>query len=254
MQIAIAAMIALRLRELHALIRKAILVKKILLTSAALVAMATSAMAADMAPRIYSKAAPPIDPGINWTGFYLGVMGGYGWSDSVRIGGLTATSGDLKGGFGGGTIGYNWQSPGSQFVWGLEVDAAGSDIKYGESGFIGIFPYTADDKIKAFGSITGRLGVTAGAALFYAKGGYAWADNRISASLLGVNYSESKVLSGWTVGGGVEYMFTRNWSAKAEYMYADYGTENYLNAFAPGGVALGATIHSVKGGINYRFN
>jgi outer membrane immunogenic protein len=118
----------------------------------------------------------------------------------------------------------------------------------------GIFPVTLEDKIRSFGSVTGRIGVTSGAALFYAKGGYAWADNRFSIAGLGGSFSESKVLSGWTVGAGVEYMFAPNWSLKGEYMYADYGSERYLTAFAPGGLELGATTHTVKGGINYHFN
>lgn len=89
---------------------------------------------------------------------------------------------------------------------------------------------------------------------FYAKGGYAWADDRFSIAGLGGSFSESKVLSGWTVGAGVEYMFAPNWSLKGEYMYADYGGERYLTAFASGGLELGATTHTVKGGINYHFN
>lgn len=228
--------------------------KSFLIATTALVALTGLAAAADMAPRTYSKAAPMVSPALNWSGFYIGAMGGYGWSDQVNVGGLTTNSSDLKGGFGGGTVGYNWQTPGSQFVWGLEVDAAWSDIKYRETGFIGFLPVTLEDRIESFGSVTGRLGVTAGAALFYAKGGYAWADNKFSASALGTTFSESKVLSGWTVGGGLEYMFAPKWSAKAEYMYADYGSERYLTAFAPGGVELGATTHSVKGGLNYNFS
>ncbi len=48
-------------------------------------------------------------------------MGGYAWSGSsdrrsTGFGNVTANSSDLAGGFGGGTIGYNWQMPGSAFV------------------------------------------------------------------------------------------------------------------------------------------
>ena len=214
--------------------------KSLLLATVALAAvgMATQASAADLAARPYTKAAP-IAPGINWSGFYAGVMGGYAWGD------------DVKGGFGGGTVGYNWQAPGSMWVWGLEIDAAGASVK----DSITDLSVTAEEKIRAFGSVTGRVGVTAGAALFYAKGGYAWADNRLSATVLGVTlFDESKVHSGWTVGAGAEYMFAPNWSAKVEYMYADYGSERYLATLLPPGVDLGLTTHSVKGGINYHFN
>jgi outer membrane immunogenic protein len=224
--------------------------KSILFAAGALMALTGTASAADMAPRTYTKAPPVTSPMYNWSGFYVGAMGGYSWSDQISTGGVATSSTDIKGGFGGGTIGYNWQTPGSMWLWSLEVDAAGSDVKYRETGFVGFIPVTIEDKIRSFGSVTGRLGVTAGAALFYAKGGYAWADNRVSVSALGLNVSESKVHSGWTVGGGLEYMFLPAWSAKAEYMYADYGSENYNIA---GGNSLGLTTHSVKGGINYHF-
>ena len=231
--------------------------KKILLATAALTILgAASASAADLAARPYTK-APPMAPAVayNWSGFYAGVMGGSGGSDRVRVDGFVLQSNDLKGGFGGGTIGYNWAIPGGNWLWGLEVDAAASDMKYGESGVIATIPYSFEDKIRSFGSVTGRLGVTSGPALFYVKGGYAWADNRISLAVGPIGYTESKVHSGWTVGGGVEYMFAPSWSLKGEYMYADYGNSNYLRAFAPTtGVDLGLTTHTVKGGINYHFN
>jgi outer membrane immunogenic protein len=235
--------------------------KKLLLASVALITITSVASAADLAPRTYTKAPPPIvEPGINWSGFYIGAMGGYGWSDRLRgeIPSLglagSISSDELNGGFGGGTIGYNWQTPGSPFVWGLEVDAAGSDIS--RSVTFPAIGVTLSDRIEAFGSVTGRIGYAVNAALFYAKGGYAWADNKVTASLVGFgSASESRVHSGWTVGGGLEYMFARNWSGKVEYMYADYGNETYADSAAlPGGFRIGATVNTVKAGINYHFN
>jgi outer membrane immunogenic protein len=228
--------------------------KNLFLASVALLSLTAAASAADLAARPYTKAPPMVDPGVNWTGFYIGAMGGYGWSDRVRatVGGVdfTAASSDIKGGFGGGTIGYNWQM-GGPWVFGLEADAAGADISSSATA-LGVF---ATEKVDAFGSATGRIGYAVGPALFYAKGGYAWADNKISAGVVGFGtlFSESHIHSGWTAGGGIEYMFAPNWSAKAEYMYADYSKETYLNAFVPGGLAFGATFHTVKAGINYHF-
>jgi len=224
--------------------------KRFFLTSVAITIMSGSALAADFAPQTYTK-SPLVNPGVNWTGFYLGAMGGYGWSDQVRasVGGVnvSASSNDLKGGFGGGTLGYNWQI--GQTVFGLETDAAWSDMKFSETDF-GV---TVADKIQSFGSVTGRIGYAASAALFYVKGGYAWADNQISASALGATFAESHVHSGWTIGGGLEYMFVPNWSGKIEYMYADYSNASYLTAFVPGGIGLGVTVNTVKAGVNYHF-
>src|SRR3954471_15275287 len=90
--------------------------KKLLLAGAALASLMTAASAADLASRPYTK-APPLSPAVNWSGFYIGAMGGYAFDS------------DNGGGVGGGTVGYNWQFPGSQFVFGIEVDAAGASIK-----------------------------------------------------------------------------------------------------------------------------
>jgi outer membrane immunogenic protein len=224
-------------------------VKKIL--AAAVLIISTGAASAADLPQAVPYARAPISPAYDWTGFYIGAMGGYGWSDTVRatVGGLalSASSTDIQGGFGGGTVGYNWQA--GQAVFGVEADAAWSDMNYSQTS-LGI---TLADKVQSFGSVTGRVGFAANAALFYVKGGYAWADNQLSASALGVTFSESHMHSGWTIGGGLEYMFVPNWSGKIEYMYADYRNATYLAAFAPGGIGLGLTTNTVKAGVNYHF-
>jgi outer membrane immunogenic protein len=220
------------------------------LAAAALLASTAIASAADLPARTYTK-APVVSPVYNWSGFYAGVMGGYGWSDEVTvgiagIGAVTASTSDVNGGFGGGTFGYNWQTPGSAFVFGLEADVAGASIGYNET-VVGIGSF--ESKIQALGSVTGRVGFAADNALIYAKGGWAWASNKVSATLVGVgSASDTQFHSGWTIGGGVEWGFTPNWSAKVEYMYADLGTETY-----GAGLDLGAKLHTIKGGINYRF-
>ena len=209
--------------------------KKMLLATAALLAMGATSNAADLAARTYTKAPPAVvAPAVNWSGFYVGAMGGYGWTQTVSIDGQ-GFSDELNGGFGGGTIGYNWQM-GSPWVFGLEVDAAGASIKKSEGNIEG--------KIDAFGSVTGRVGYAADAVLIYAKGGFAWANNKVSVP----GFSESKTHAGWTIGAGLEYMFAPAWSVKAEYMYADFGKETYFNAFD-----LGADLHTVKAGVNYHF-
>jgi outer membrane immunogenic protein len=214
--------------------------KKLLLAGVAFVSLGTAASAADLAARTYTKAAPMVSPGYNWSGFYVGAMGGYAWAS------------DGNGGFGGGTVGYNWQAPSSPYVFGLEVDAVGSSLKSSQTALAGGIPFTAEDKIYAFGSVTGRVGYAVNAALFYVKGGYAWADNKVSVSALGVSVSDSHVHSGYTVGGGLEYMFAPNWSAKIEYMYANYSSENYTLA---GTTLASGTIdfNTIKAGINYHF-
>jgi outer membrane immunogenic protein len=220
--------------------------KQLLLAGVAAISVASAASAADMQARPY-KAPPPaamISPAYNWSGFYLGAMGGWG-------GGGNGGSG----GFGGGTVGYNWQFPGSQFVFGVEVDAAGASLKDSFTDDLGGgLLVTQDSKINSFGSVTGRAGFAMDALLLYAKGGFAWANNKttISVPLLGASSSDSHTHTGYTLGGGLEYLFSPSWSAKAEYMYTNLGSENYnlSGDSLPSGTI---DFHTVKVGVNYHF-
>jgi outer membrane immunogenic protein len=217
--------------------------KRLLLAGVAL-SVATAASAADLPARPYAKApAAVMSPAYNWSGFYIGAMGGYGWD-----------SGNSSGGFGGGTVGYNWQLPGSQFVFGVEVDAAGASIKDSLSAdFGGGLVATEELKINSFGSVTGRAGFAMDAALIYAKGGYAWANRKDSVSVTGLgSVSDSQTHAGFTIGGGLEYLFTPNWSAKGEYMYTSLGGKTYNlggDLFDSGTIDF----HTIKVGVNYHF-
>jgi len=224
--------------------------KRLLLAGVALsVASATAASAADMQARPYTKAPPPamVSPAYNWSGFYIGALGGYGWGSGDS---------DASGGFGGGTVGYNWQFPGSQFVFGIEVDAAAAGIKDSISADLGGGVIATEEiKINSFGSVTGRAGFAMDAVLFYAKGGFAWANRKdsISAPALGASVSDSQNHTGYTIGGGLEYLFTPNWSAKGEYMYTSLGSKTY--DFGGGDVFDSGSVnfHTIKVGVNYHF-
>ena len=217
--------------------------KQLLLAGVAL-SVATAASAADIPARPYAKGpAAVMSPAYNWSGFYIGAMGGYGSGTNTG-----------SGGFGGGTVGYNWQLPGSQFVFGVEVDAAGASIKDSftveDAGILA----TQDSKINSFGSVTGRAGFAMDAVLLYAKGGFAWGNNKTTLSLpeFGISNSDSHTHTGYTLGGGLEYLFTPSWSAKAEYMYTSLGSENYnlLGEQLPSGTI---DFHTIKVGVNYHF-
>jgi outer membrane immunogenic protein len=217
--------------------------KRLLLAGVAL-SVATAASAADMQARPYTKAPPAVmSPAYNWSGFYIGAMGGGGWGTDSG-----------SGGFGGGTVGYNWQLPGSQFVFGIEVDAAGANIKDSFTEDQGGILVTQDSKINSLGSVTGRAGFAMDAALIYAKGGYAWANNKatISVPALGIVSSDSRTHSGFTIGGGLEYMFAPNWSAKGEYMFTSLGGETY-NLLGTQLDSGNIDFHTIKVGVNYHF-
>lgn len=214
--------------------------KKVLLASACLFALAAPASAADLAARPYTKA--PVAPVAvyNWTGFYLGIVGGGAWENS-------STDPKMKGGFVGGTAGYNWQT--GNVVFGLEADGSWADVNASATA-LGV---TVSSKTDALGTVRGRIGYAVNQVLFYGTGGYAWIDNKISVSALGVTVSDTKWHSGWTVGAGVEAFFAPQWSVKGEYLYRSLGSENYFsNLGAP--LASGTlNLHTVQVGVNYHF-
>lgn len=216
--------------------------KKVLLTTTALIALGIApAAAADLAARPYTK-APPMAVAYNWSGFYLGAMGGYAQEDADAFA--------LSGGFAGGTAGYNWQT--GSFVLGVEADAAWADV----GATVGIVPGLAsiDYTIRSMGTVRGRVGYAFDSVLLYGTGGYAWSDNRLSATALGVSVSDSQFHSGWTVGAGVEVMFAPKWSVKAEYLYKSLEGATYFSGTVPGGVPIGTiNLNSVQVGVNYHF-
>jgi outer membrane immunogenic protein len=216
---------------------------KKILTLIALAGSVAAASAADMpqsAP--YTPAPVVVSPAYNWTGFYVGAMGGAGWSTSQGV--------DFKGGFAGGTIGANAQF--SNFVLGAEVEGAWASIGQTSSLLFGLV--SATDTIQAFGSATVRAGFAIDNVLIYGKGGFAAARNNLKFTGPGGSLSDTESHLGYTAGGGIEYGFTPNWSAKVEYLWAHYQSANYFASLLPPGVPSGAfDVSTVKFGINYRF-
>lgn len=195
------------------------------------------AQAADLAPRPYTKAPPYVPaPIYNWTGFYLGghIGGAFGGSNNLVAPGVAFNNND--GVFMGGVqVGYDNQFA-PNWVLGLEADYSFLDTN--GNAFVN----------RGLGSVTGRLGYTWGPALLYVKGGYGWADSRYTNG-----FSGNGGRDGYTVGGGLEYLFTQNWSGKVEYQYYDFGSVTYLTPTQVVG-GFRNDQHTVKVGLNYRFN
>jgi outer membrane immunogenic protein len=238
--------------------------KKALLAGIALaVISAASASAADLPRAMKSPVqAPYAQPYFNWTGWYAGVSGGYALSDKLETstsGGSFATGLKPEGGFFGAQIGYNWQIPSSMFVLGVEGDAFLSDINASHTiASFGPIAVGASSKLDKFGTVRGRLGIAVDRTLFYATGGVAIGYNEatlnISALGLGARAFDSQTHVGWTAGGGAEYAFAHNWTAKLEYRYAAFQSKGY--DFAPGiipRVDIDPSFHTVTAGINYKF-
>lgn len=228
------------------------------------------ASAADL-PRKAPAYTPPPAPVYSWTGFYLGGHGGCGRvhqnisritveDDEPPESAFVNIGSNAGGCFGGGQIGYNYQFA-NNVVLGIEADASWGSLNgrgAAPEGDEELIPF--DQKLTSFGTVRARLGYAFGQLLPYITGGWAWGRSELTVNAFddGLITSDSRTHSGWTVGGGLEYLVNRNWSVKAEYLYLDLGTETYGNvAFfdaAFPGADLSLKIHTFKLGLNYKLD
>jgi outer membrane immunogenic protein len=110
-------------------------------------------------------------------------------------------------------------------------------------------------------TLRARLGYSWDRTLAYVTGGFAWGKVNYGAqssmATFGWDAADfSETQTGWTLGGGLEWAFASNWSAKLEYLYYDLEGASAVTS----GTAF-AAIHSwddtkisvVRAGVNYRF-
>ncbi|HEV3043883.1 MAG TPA: outer membrane protein [Roseiarcus sp.] len=219
--------------------------KKILI-GALLASVAASAFAADLPTRkgppvVYTP--PPI---FTWTGFYVGVNGSYDFASVQDGAGIFSNP---SGGMGGGTVGYNYQF--GQFVAGLEGDFAFGDVSNKQT----IDPAGSFTKLNLedFATARARLGFAMDRALIYVTGGYAGGEvhGAIFDANTGFYASNNTWQNGYAVGGGLEYAFTNNISAKAEYLFSQLnGTSIATPTYA---AKPGLDVSLIRAGLNYRF-
>ncbi len=223
----------------------------------ALLGLAGVAVAADL-PTMKPAPSPPIVSAFNWSGFYIGVQGGGAWGplDWTYAAGGKANQ-DTSGGIVGGTIGYNFQF--GSIVAGLEGDYAWADVKRGTSCPSATF--SCQSKLDSLGTARLRLGYAIDRLLVYATGGLAFGEERVQTVYLpggaippsgtSTNGSSSFPVGG-AIGGGLEYAFTNNLSAKVEALYYDLGSKRYFvdNSFAVSARPSGTI---VRAGLNWRF-
>lgn len=211
--------------------------KKFVIAAAGLVAVsiAAPADAADLGASPATKAPPVAATIYDWGGFYVGINGGGGsahscW-DIVNVLGIATPAPisegchNATGGTVGGQIGYRWQT----LMWVFGVEAQGNWADFSGSNPSSILPpLTNRSKIDAFGLFTGQVGYTANNLLFYIKGGAAVADGKhdtfVVPAVPGLTFnSVSETRWGGTLGVGLEFGFTQNWSVGAEYDHVFLG-------------------------------
>jgi outer membrane immunogenic protein len=252
--------------------------KKLGLAALVLSLSSVSGVAADLAPRIYTKAPAMIDAGYEWSGFYIGGNAGYSWGRARTDGALTGTQNvsvfrtagptlissvnsalalpltgrtAINGFIGGGEAGYNWQR--AQWLFGVEADFQGSDER--ASGGVcsvagcplGSTIFTTNYKLDWFGTVRGRVGfIPVDRVLLYATGGLAYGHFSADVPSLPVFWGSTR--AGWTVGAGAEVAIDHNWSVKLEYLYVDLG-----NVGGNGGAA-GTTVSNALNTPSLGFN
>lgn len=227
----------------------------------------SAASAADMAVKARPVVLP--DPVFDWSGFYIGIQGG--WKDADhRIARLDAAgavrifngvplddTNSASGGFIGGHAGYNIQS--GMWVFGIEGDAEWTDAKYGPSTI-----RAAPGVDYNYGSIDwqatlrGRVGIAvAQRTLLYATGGLAYAsiNSRVDVGGLGNQFiAYRREVPGWVVGAGIEHAFTQNFTARVEGRYTEYDDIRQTSTAGATATFLTETKEwSVRGGLSYKF-
>ena len=223
--------------------------------------LAGPALAADL-----PLAAPPAPPVYNWTGLYFGINGGGAWGQQDPFDIITNRFDHASITFGGGEVGgtAGAQIQVAHVVLGTEVDLDWASIR-GSSvltptifGLPVPFALNATTEINWALTARARIGYAYDNWLFYATGGVAVLGAKTNLTgVLGLNpcvtisiingnpgvltcNGTNKRLGG-TLGAGVEYGLTPNWSAKVEYLYTAAAALERSH------------INEVRVGVNYRF-
>lgn len=223
-----------------------------------LMAMMGSASAADLP--MATKAPVQYPTVANWSGFYLGLHGGYGWSDFSPDVNLSPFFSDPAGSgwVFGGQVGYNWQ-PYQSLVVGIEVDYSAADIKDSQTFAI---PNTRtslglDTKVDSLGSARGRVGyLIVPNVLAYGTAGLGWAHAEATVTATnGVQTLSSSANAnqfGWVAGLGLEWAIVPQLIIGLEYLHYDFGTVGY--SFQPiGTINSSLTDDVLRARFNYKF-
>ena len=242
--------------------------KLAILAGGILIASTMAGSAADIPAPVYK--APAVAPVYDWSGFYIGVQGGWAGAEfdhTFNIAGhYNLNAGDTldygkSGGILGGQIGYNWQA--GAWVFGAEASLAKTWLSQNQvSPF---FPATDTwrSEVEWIGTVTGRIGYAWNNVLGYAKGGWAVArlNDYVQDTVDFVDVSRTR--SGWTLGGGVEWAFAPNWTLGIEYNYFEFNTNITESSTLLGGGGtffpgtdhdLDVRVQSVIAKLSYKWN
>jgi outer membrane immunogenic protein len=246
-----------------------------------------AASAADLPVRV--PATPVVAP--SWTGFYVGVHAGWGWTSTENassavdlVGGGTSPSLpqtlnlDSDDPIAGAQLGYNWQT--ANWVFGIEGDASGTGLKStqngasitGAGGIGACAPgaqcgtVTMSEDVKWLASVRGRIGAIVGPGMVYVTGGGAWAGVDYSANaaeainpgLVFFPAAMTSTVSGAVAGGGYEWMINNNWTLRGEFLHYWFkGVTTTANGAPTPFIApyswSGFNLNAARLAVNYKF-
>jgi outer membrane immunogenic protein len=251
------------------------IIKAFLLGSAGSLAITAAALAADLGRPL----PPPVAVG-NWTGFYVGVNGGYVWgeNDPVTVGGPLAVETNPSGSLVGLQAGYNWQFA-PEWVVGVETDIDSADIfgsqqdsAFGLAGTTDPFAVVAQQRVDVLGTLRGRVGYVLDNVLLYGTGGVAYGRTQFNSTVTDIlagqtcgpagfcgSASSSQWMVGWAVGVGFDWAFLPRWTFRTEYLHYDLGSRRQdLTDPAVPGVAISSSAifrgDIVRGAISFKLN
>lgn len=245
------------------LIARSLIATSLVTTSLIAIPLMTApAFAADMA--VKAPPAPVVAP-YNWTGPFIGPVGGGGSGHSSQtdsgipcdLAGTCVTadgSYSPSGGILGGMLGYNWQQ--GPWVFGIEGDYSWADIS-GSSNTCGAsaaIPHACGTKLESLGTLRGRIGYAVGATgnwLPYVTGGLAVGELQAWDAFTPASGSDFR--AGWTVGAGVATGITRNWTFKVEYLYVDLGSRQMFDVVPGIPETVSFTANIIRAGVGYSF-
>ncbi|MGX9145969.1 outer membrane protein [Mesorhizobium sp. 128a] len=223
----------------------------------ALLAVAFAAIALTPALAADALVEAPVAAVHDWTGVYLGGVVGYGWGTTHALDDGSPSDGiKYDGVLGGIAIGYNKQF--GNIVAGVEADFSASGLKGSGDGGTGWGCGTTDTctfSTQWLGTARARVGYAVENFLPYVTGGLAIGrvKGELSGFCPGDEWCGSDTKTGWTAGGGLEWAFNQNWSAKAEYLYTDLGTGHFGTGNGGDGFEAKFKFNTVRFGVNYHF-
>lgn len=212
----------------------------------------TTAQAADLGDRIYTKAPAQNASDIyDWSGWYVGAHAGFDWG-RARVsdnGVLTESSVPMDGAIGGVLAGVNWQR--DALILGLEADIGASALR-GHGTIAAVVPIVPNQyDVDLSGNIRGRMGfAVVPRTMLFAAAGVALANFEFHENS-GPN-SVKSVLTGWSAGAGVDHAFTNNLIGRFEYLYAVYGNRNF-NVSPTDVYNIGFRTQTVRGALIWKF-